>query len=261
MSGAAGKARPGPWPFLRLEVTAMLAAFQFLTLAPAIIKRPFTAPELGRAIAYYPVVGLALGALLTGLRWGLGLALPPPVVSAAVLAAWAVATGGLHLDGFLDSCDGVLGGFTPEDRLRILRDEHKGAYALIGGVLILLLKYTSLAASPSIAILLAPLLGRWAMATAVVAFPYARASGLGRDIKDGADWPHAALGTAFAVTCAWMIAGWLGLLALGVAALSLLAIARYVLARLPGLTGDIYGAICELTELAVLLLFASRLHL
>ena len=61
-----------------------------------------------------------------------------------MLAAWVVLTGALHLDGFLDAADGLLGGFTPERRLEIMRDERRGAYALAGGILLMLLQYSTL---------------------------------------------------------------------------------------------------------------------
>ena len=172
---------------------------------------------------------------------------------------WILSTGALHLDGFLDSCDGLFGGRTPEDRLRILRDERVGAFAVIGGFLLLLLQFQSLAAlsSRSEALLLAPLLGRWGMAVAVVAFPYARAEGLGRTMKDHASWLQASLASATAVLAAWLAGGQLGLLALLLSGSLMWIVARFVLTRLPGLTGDIYGALCQLLEVLVLLTFVA----
>src|SRR5438128_442116 len=102
---------------------AFLAALQFLTLMPPVVRRPFTRDELGRAVGFFPVVGLLLGGWLAGAdrlcEW---LRLPPGVAAVFVLVAWVTATGALHLDGLLDSCDGLFGGGTPDDRLRIMRD-------------------------------------------------------------------------------------------------------------------------------------------
>jgi adenosylcobinamide-GDP ribazoletransferase len=236
------------------------AAFQFLTIAPPVVRRLFLPAEIGHAVAYFPLVGLALGGLLVGLHWALALVLPPAVVAGLILTAWVLLTGALHLDGFLDTCDGLFGGFTPEARLRILRDERVGAYAVTGGVLLLLLKYATIAASANVAVALAlaPTLGRWAIALAVVFFPYARPEGLGRDMKAHSGWGQAAVATAIALVAAWFVAAWPGLLVALLAAIVMLGGARLTLARIPGLTGDIYGAICELAELAVLLLFAVR---
>src|SRR5512137_1301144 len=161
--------------------TPMLVALQFLTVAP-LPARLFTPLEMGRAVGYFPMVGALLGCVLALLDRGLNAVWPASVASALVLAAWVGLTGALHLDGFLDTCDGLLGGHSPEERLRIMRDERVGAFAVTGGVLLLLVKYAALAALPgrAPALILAPTLGRWGMALAIAAFPYARPEGLGR---------------------------------------------------------------------------------
>ena len=238
-----------------------LAALQFLTVTPPIIRRAFTAREMGGAVGFYPLIGLLLGAALTG---GAALAnrfFPQPLAAALTLTLWVTLTGGLHVDGFLDACDGLLGGATPERRMEIMRDHRIGAFAFAGGALLFLLKFSALAALHATgwqftALLLAPALGRWAMTVTVAAFPYARPAGLGLELKMNVTWRQIALASATVLIAAWFLAYWLGLMALIVAALTLLAIATFTLRRIPGLTGDIYGAVCELVELAVLLLFS-----
>ncbi len=232
-----------------------IAALQFLTLVPPIIRRLFTSSEMGRAVGYFPLVGALLGGLLVLLDKGLSLLLPSGVVAALLLTVELLFTGALHLDGFLDSCDGLLGWHTPEKRLEIMRDERVGAFGVAGGILVLLLKYAALTAMPNraAALICAATAGRWAMALAVVTFPYGRASGLGRALKDHAGPTQAILATVIALAVVWLTAGWWGLGALAVAGALLWLTARYVLARLPGLTGDIYGAICILAEVVVLI--------
>lgn len=237
-----------------------LAALQFLTVVPPIVRRPFMADELGAAVGYFPLVGALLGATLAIAATGLSLIFPWTVAAALVLAAWVAFTGALHLDGLLDTCDGLLGGATPDDRLRILRDESVGAFALAGGVVTLLLKYVSLAALPNpvAALVLAPTLGRWAMALEIVSFPYAHAEGLGRAMNDHAGWRAFALATAFAFGTAWLAGGLVGLVAGALVAGLAWTIARFALARIPGLTGDVYGATCELAEVVVLLTMIAQ---
>jgi adenosylcobinamide-GDP ribazoletransferase len=242
---------------------ALLAALQFLTLFPPVVRRPFTPVELGRSVGFFPPVGLLLGGIVLGLDHGLRLVFPPGVATALVLAAWVMLTRALHLDGFLDACDGLFGGFTPQDRLRILRDSRVGAFGVTGGVLLLLTKYAALAALPDrlSGLLLAPVLGRWAMALAIVAFPYAREQGLGRAMKDHATWRQVALATVVALVAAGLLARWAGLAALALAGAATWLGARFTLGRIPGLTGDIYGAICEAVELLVLLFFTASVAL
>ena len=240
-----------------------LAALQFLTLSPPIVRRFFTPEEMGRAVGFFPLVGAMLGAMLAGLDWALVHVFPTGVSTVLVLAVWVIATGALHLDGFLDTCDGLFGGFTPESRLKIMRDERVGAFGMAGGVLLLLLKTTALYAAPDrgISLLLAPTLGRWGMTLAVIAFPYARPKGLGRAMKDHAGWEQLVLATAIGLAVVWFAGGWLGLVSMGLAGATAWAVARFVLPRITGLTGDVYGAICEMVEVAILLLFATGIEL
>lgn len=240
----------------------LLAAFQFLTIFPAVIRRNFTATELGRAVGYFPLVGLALGGVMYGLESGLLLIFPTQVVAIFVLVAWLLLTRALHFDGFLDTCDGLFGGFTPERRLEIMRDSRVGAFGVAGGGVLLLAKYTAILSLPdSSGLLLAPVIGRWVLSMAIFAYPYVREFGLGRDMKATVNWLHILLSTAVTVVAAWLTAGWTGLLAFALAGVVLCVGASFILRRILGLTGDSYGALCELTELAVLLIFTTRISL
>jgi adenosylcobinamide-GDP ribazoletransferase len=106
-------------------------------------------------------------------------------------------------------------------------------------------------------LILAPVLGRWGIALALIAFPYARASGLGREIKDNARTPQALLATFFALAvlllAAWLFNPWAILGVLLAAMLIWIGMMRFTLKRIPGLTGDIYGAANLLVETTVLL--------
>jgi adenosylcobinamide-GDP ribazoletransferase len=256
-TGQPGRASP---------LAAFLAAVQFLLISPAFVRRPFTAKELGSAVGFYPLVGLILGGLLVGLDWLAGWLFPPLLRAAIVLTGWVLLTGALHLDGFLDACDGLLGGFTPERRLEIMRDERVGAYALSGGILLLLIQLSAISAldeSRLFALVLAPVLGRWGIALALIAFPYVRTSGLGREIKDNARTPQAVLATIFALVVLLVAARfynpWSILAVFIVVLITWLAVMRFTLKRIPGLTGDIYGATNFLIETTVLLtLVASQ---
>jgi len=245
-------------------MTAFLAAVQFLLLSPAFIRRPFTPQELGRAVGFYPLVGLLLGAVLALADVLLARILPVGVRSALILTLWIALTGALHFDGFIDSCDGLLGGATRDQRLTIMRDERAGAYGLAGGTLLLLILFSGLSAVQSLRwalLLLAPVIGRWAMAVGIVLFPYARPTGLGRDIKDNAGLEEAALSTVIALLVVLPLAWWMRsimpLVALGLAAVVGWLSAHFARSRIGGLTGDTYGAINMIVEASVLLVFAA----
>lgn len=241
---------------------SLLAAFQFLTTFPAVIKRAFTAQELGRAVGHFPLVGLALGSVLYVFGSGLGLIFPAQVVAIFILVAWLLLTRALHFDGFLDTCDGLFGGFTPERRLEIMRDSRVGAFGVAGGGLLLLAKYAAIMSLPHLfGLLLAPVMGRWILSLAIFAYPYARDKGMGRDMKDNVHWLQVILATLVSILGAWLFAGWMGLLAFASAGILLWLGAGFILRRIPGLTGDSYGALCELAELVVLLIFTTGVTL
>ncbi|MBI3161040.1 MAG: adenosylcobinamide-GDP ribazoletransferase [Chloroflexi bacterium] len=239
----------------------ILAAFQFLTIFPAIIKRMFTSQEMGRAVGWFPLVGVTLGFALYGVNYVSNLIFPPMVAAALTLFAWIAFTRFFHLDGFMDSLDGLFGGWTPERRLEIMKDSRMGAFGTIGGILVLLTKFAALS-SISIstalsAILLAATLGRWASPLVIYAFPYAREDGLGIEMKRNVTLREIIIATLIAGVTAWLVFGWMGFaFILGAAIIGFLT-AAYAMRLLPGLTGDIYGAVTTLVEMLVLVAFTA----
>lgn len=239
--------------------TDFLIALQFLSISPPLFKRLPTARELGRATGYFPAVGMLIGAILAGGHFLLSRIFPTSVSAALLLTLWIVLTGGLHLDGFLDSCDGLLGGRTPQTRLQIMKDERVGAFGLAGGVLLILLKFTALSnlSDPQTALLVAPSLARWGMTLSIFGFPYAREEGLGRTMKDQTGAGQVLLASGLALGVSWFAGGVFGVALAIVAVLVVWLFCRLVLRLVPGMTGDTYGAVNEVVELVVLLAYAT----
>ncbi len=124
-------------------------ALGFLTTLPVpqLSNEEFVAhPDLaGQAFAWYPLVGVILGALLSGVAWLLRFShLSPLVQASCLLTVWILLSGGLHLDGLLDSCDALFAPVSLERRLQILKDVHTGAFGEIGLVLMISLKWSLL---------------------------------------------------------------------------------------------------------------------
>ena len=244
-------------------MAALAAAIQFLLISPAFVRRAFTPAELGRSTAFYPLVGALLGGILAAVDALLAHVFPVEVRSALVLALWIVFTGALHFDGLLDSVDGLLGGDTAERRLQIMRDERTGAYAVAAAGLILLAMFSALNAIPGErwpALMTAPLLGRCGISLCIAVLPYPRKRGLGRDFKANARPAYAAAALLSTVGIVALIVWRTGSLraaaALLTAAVIAILVSRFVLGRIPGMTGDTYGAINMLIEVGVLLTFA-----
>jgi cobalamin 5'-phosphate synthase/cobalamin synthase len=238
------------------------AALQFLLVSPAFIRRAFTPAEMGRSIAFYPAVGALLGGLLAGVDAVLGMAFPTEVRSALVLFLWIVLTGALHFDGLLDSADGLLGGDSPAHRMEIMRDERVGAYGVAAAGLILLTMFAALNTLPGErwpALVLAPVLGRCGISLSIASLTYVRKHGLGRDIKDNARPAHAVIAALSTLALTALIFWRTQHLAAAAAVLTSVVIgillARFVVGRIGGMTGDTYGAMSMLIELGVMLTF------
>jgi len=231
------------------------AALQFLTIFPTPLPHKVDDKLAGESLTYFPLVGLILGAILFGLQYVLKFIFPPMVTNALIIAALVILTGAHHLDGLIDTCDGVFAGKTVKRRLAIMADTRVGTFGIAGAILVLLSKYASLSAVPMLpAFLLMPTLSRWGMVIAIFTFPYARASGMGSAFKQGATWQRLAIATAIAIVASVALLSWKGIVLLITVCACALGAAVYFNHRLRGLTGDTYGAINELTEVSVLLL-------
>ncbi len=231
------------------------AALQFLTIFPTPLRHKVTAKTSSQSLTYFPLVGLILGGILLGLHYGLILVLPSSVVNALLIIALVILTGAHHLDGFIDTCDGVIAGKSKKERLAIMSDTKVGAFGIVGVVLLLLLKYVSLSSAPILpALLLMPTLSRWAMVSIIFTFPYAKRYGMGLAFKQGANWQRLTIATIISLIAAVALLKLLGLVLMAAVWLIAFGIASSFRSRLGGLTGDNYGAINEISEVLLLLL-------
>jgi adenosylcobinamide-GDP ribazoletransferase len=229
--------------------------------------------DMSPALPWFPLIGALIGIALAALDWVLAHFLALPVRDAILLIAAALITGMLHLDGFVDCCDALLGTRSTEARLAILRDSRVGAYGALGGALLLLTRYAALGELDGplrvAALIAAPTLGRWGIVVALRLYPYARSEGVGASFRSTTG-RQLALATVAAALILALLATVLAvpvlpaILSINVLTLSLIALAalavtlaftRWASVRLGGgLTGDTYGAVNELIELAVLVL-------
>lgn len=233
---------------------AFALAVRFLTVLPwpGAPETPGPA-DFAKAVARFPFVGLVVGVLLVLIDGALGLFFPLPVRSVGVVAALALLSGGLHLDGLADWADGMGGGDSPESRLRIMKDSSCGPMGAAAISLVLLVKYTALISLPGPgrwqALLVAPVLARATMAVLLAFLPYARPGGgtgaaFAQTVSPGEG--YAAVGWALALC---VVLGGLGGLIAALGAAALTAGLRHLLrVKLGGGTGDAYGAGGELGE-------------
>jgi adenosylcobinamide-GDP ribazoletransferase len=184
--------------------------------------------------------------------------LPSLPATALVLVAWVAVTGGLHLDGFIDCCDGLLVPKPAEQRLEIMKDSRVGAFGVTGVICLMLVKFSALVAlAPDDRVrwlLVVPVLSRWAMVWVAWRYPAARADGFAVWFRQGLSWPYTAAAGGTALLVAALVGRQAGLMTFAAIWLLALLFAAWVQRRIPGLTGDVYGALNELSEVAGLLL-------
>ncbi len=232
----------------------------FLTIFPVSRNLDRGPQDISNSRAFYPVVGLLIGLLLVGVEEGSSRLFSEPLTAAFLVATLVIVTRALHLDGLMDVCDGVFGGFTPERRLEIMRDSRVGAFGVVGGVTILLLKYAALLALLALsepgkewALLLFPAISRWTMVVLLAAFPYVRAQGLGSPFHGGGVKIATAVAGLSALAASFLLGGFAGL-GLFFGAIALAWPLGWAMAKaLGGLTGDTYGATNEVVETAVII--------
>jgi len=217
--------------------------------------------QLGRSTIYFPVVGLVIGGILAGLNWVFNLILSASVTNALLIVALVIVTGAMHLDGLSDTCDGIAGHKTVEERWRVMHDSHAGAFGVVGVILALLVQYIALNNIPAnkmtATLLFMPTVSRWAMVYAIYTFPYARPTGLGKAYKESTGWSEFVAATVITLG----IAGALyplfyvpGFILIGGVIIITTGLAFYLKYKFAGLTGDTYGAINEVAEVTALLL-------
>jgi adenosylcobinamide-GDP ribazoletransferase len=240
-----------------------VAAVQFLSIFPIpgsaqLFHTERAEPELVIGSLYFPLVGLFIGLVLSVLSLLGGPYLPPLALAALLVVVGIILSGGLHLDGLMDACDGLFGGTSRERKLEIMRDSRVGSFGVLGGGSVILLKFALLASLDVHQLALAFLLiipaSRWAMVLAIYLFPSARPTGLGTAVRRVVTARYVIVACILEFLIAVVVGHLIGFYVIGVAALVTLTLGWWVTRSLGGLTGDIYGTIAEVTEVACLLL-------
>lgn len=252
---------------------AFVAAVQFLTRIPFPLEVPFEKRTLHRSLIFFPIVGVILGLLLSGFAALLSFIAPPILSAVLVLGMWIMLTGGLHLDGLMDTADGVLSGRKREQMLDIMKDSRVGAFGVVAAMLLMLLKFAGLyylfqqhaeqGVSLSwlmLAIAAATTWSRWWMVISISSWKPARAEGMAQ-LFNGVKHQYISVMTAislFIYLMALMIYVittdgnlyyvWLSLLLPICTAIVGWLIAKWLKRKLGGLTGDTYGAMNEIVE-------------
>lgn len=226
----------------------------------------WTKASLRYSLCFFPLVGVAVGALeLFWLFAALRLSLGPFLTGAVGCAIPVLVTGGIHMDGFMDTLDALSSRRPREDMLLILKDSHVGAFAVMGCALYLIADAAALTALPvkeSLALAASFVVSRAMSAFFVAVAPAAATSGMAKAVQDAAEasgmfvvkrW---AVGwaVAFGMLMLWICPVSSGM-ALGWAAVAILMYLR-VIKRFGGVTGDLAGWFLQISELGFALALA-----
>jgi adenosylcobinamide-GDP ribazoletransferase len=245
-----------------LNLNSLLAALTFYTCFPvsANLRLDFT-----RIARWAPVIGLLLGGGLGLVDLGLErLQMPILIRSSFIVVLWIWWTGGLHLDGAMDSADG-LAVQDPDRRLTVMSDSVTGAFGAMVAVVIILLKTCALNEITHDRVWILPLVAgwsRWGQVLSIGLYPYLKIQGKGAFHRKGLNLPSdILLGLCFvlAVTGCQLYLQPANWVAIGIRSISscgiAVAIGYYFHRRFGGHTGDTYGAVVEWSETFILCLF------
>ena len=235
----------------------LLKAIQFLTRLPLGKVSEYQSSQAGRAVSWYGPTGLIIGVCLVLTAWTTSLLLPPLVVAALLLGIWVVITGALHVDGLGDCGDAWMGGHNTERMLEIMKDTSCGIGAIVAVVPVLLIKFSALTVligkGDWLLLLFAPVLARISLSLVIYYFPYQRVEGLGSRLQESIEPGKMVISIALlsfllcVVSLPGFIYGSIG------CAIAFAMIYRLFIKPIGGTTGDIYGALVEVTEALVLI--------
>ncbi len=259
-----------------------LCAIKFLTIFPIDPRNKIIPLNMGLTMVWFPAVGLLIGALLVAVYFLLIMWFSSPVADALILVVYIIITGGLHLDGLADSCDGIFGGYDKEKRLEIMRQSTIGTFGVLGLICILGIKYICLhnliyiptltlphqgegnslgslwVSQKGTALLLMPAIGRWTQVLAAALSAYARKEeGVGKVFIDNVRLRHAIYSALFLLVPLWFFCRINGLMIFAIVIFVALLVIQYIKGKIGGMTGDTLGAINEISELVFLLCFLS----
>ena len=234
----------------------LISALQFITILPLGKPKVFDPSAM---VPYFPLAGLLIGLIVAGLDRLFLLLWPAPVAALLDVVVLAAVTGALHLDGLGDSADGLYGQRDREDALRIMKDSRIGAMGLIAIVCCLAIKWAGLAgleSHRSLLIVIIPVYARTGILFGMRYLAYGRPDGgTGSAFFEKRPDIRAFWGVLPALALSLFL-GWRAVLLNFVFLILVFGIIYYYKKKIGGITGDMLGAMVEITETGLFLLLS-----
>lgn len=200
-----------------------------------------------KGIKTIPFVGIVLGLILYLVSF-LTFWMDPEVSAVVLLMTYIFMTGGLHLDGLADTCDGVFSGRDRERMLEIMKDSRIGSFGVLAMLFFFIFYAVMYQFLPREALLILPVIGKSAPLISASLADYARPSGMGQLLVDNIKTPEVAVAVALPLVLAvGMGVGYI--IAAVVAELSVVALTKWLKKKLGGITGDTHGMVCEVSQM------------
>lgn len=233
-----------------------LIALSFYTRIPIFIKSEVSEEEFYSSMTLLPVVGLIIGGILY-IPWYLLREIPKEIVSFLMVFLYIWLTGGLHIDGFIDTLDGILSNRDRERVLEIMKDSRVGSFGVIGLILLVLGYFVMFQYIDGIGLIFMPMVGKTCALIAASLSQYARKDkGLGKRFIESTGKKERRLAFIFTI----LVIGILDLLYLipfFICVLISYYSAHFFQKKLSGMTGDTMGMVVELNQ--IVFLFSSYL--
>ena len=235
----------------------MITALHFLTIIRLWKVGETTGENLGRSMAWFPLVGAFIGLIAAGVAVAAQIVFSSHVAAVFVVAVLVIVTGALHQDGFADTIDGLAAGWDRERALAIMKDSAIGSYGVVGLILLITAKVMLIAEIPRgmlVGTLIAmPVAGRWSTVCLASLFPYARSgSGTAAVFVRFAGKRETAWASVWALVLTAVATQWGGVLSFAACIMWTFCVGTFFLRRIGGVTGDIMGAVNETAEVLFL---------
>ncbi|MES2731443.1 MAG: adenosylcobinamide-GDP ribazoletransferase [Bacteroidota bacterium] len=237
---------------MKKEISLFLTAVMFFTRLPVPRSLGYSESLLNQSSRYFPLVGTVVGAAAALVFWLAAFVFPLPIAVLLSMLTSILITGGFHEDGLADVCDGFGGGWTTERILEIMKDSRIGAFGAIGLMMVLLLKYASLAALP------VPLLpglliaghaaSRWVAITFLYSHAYVRDVGKSKPVATQMSLANLIFASVIGLLpLVFFMNAWVFLLLIPLGLVKWL-LGRYFKRWIGGYTGDCLGATQQVLE-------------
>ena len=234
-------------------------ALSFLTRIPVRHKHE---PSIGLAAPWFPIVGVVVGAIVGGVAWGVS-NLTSPLVGAAVAVLFGILiTGAFHEDGLADVADAFVGGWSTEDRLRILKDPLHGSYgvaAMCGSIVLRVCALSAIAPNQMFtAAIAAHCLARAGALALMLTTSLARHEGLGSDYVKSLRRSPAIISLLVSLFLVIFLVGVWSIAVIVATIAGAMTIRWWSIKKIGGITGDVLGAAEQLSEALILIVLSAR---